>query len=511
MSEQIELYRKFEVLKNLNNISFSQVKALYIFKHKSVISRKSNVFIIMNDDKAFAFGPNNYGVLGFGTEIEVNELTINENLSYKQIIDFKNGCEHVVARTIDGKVYCWGRNVFGVLGNGREDKNVYEPEINKHLSDKHIVDICCGQWHSLALTDFGEVYTWGLNINVQFGNISGKDRFVIPRKVIGFDGKKVIMISCGYKHSMALTECGHVFSWGYNKSGQLGHISNKPSFVKLGTDVLIKNISCGYEHSLMLSRDGDIYVFGDNTNGQLGIKTRYEIQLLPLKLSYNSEKFEDIASHYYNEISSGHDISIAKTTDGIYYIWGECNGEIIKEPKHTEFKSFYEILAHFGQITYQTIHRLNETILSTKDKKFEMNFDEINFVSSGSFSVVYKATHKNSKQTYAIKKIPFSEDQIDQICNESKMISNLNHKYVVQCYDVWIEENYLINENNIITNEAISSGANFLDRRNNLLLHIQMEFCLKTLKDIIVLEIKKQSMTLGYYQGCPDYFTPGGG
>jgi hypothetical protein len=41
-----------------------------------------------------------------------------------------------------------------------------------------------------------------------------------------------------------------------------------------------------------------------------------------------------------------------------------------------------------------------ETIFSTKEKKFEMNFDEINFVSSGSFSIDYKATHKNSKQTY---------------------------------------------------------------------------------------------------------------
>ncbi len=60
-------------------------------------------------------------------------------------------------------------------------------------------------------------------------------------------------------------------------------------------------------------------------------------------------------------------------------------------------------MAHFLQITYRTIHILNEsmeTIFSTKEKKFEMNFDEINFVSSGSFSIDYKATHKNSKQTY---------------------------------------------------------------------------------------------------------------
>jgi hypothetical protein len=46
------------------------------------------------------------------------------------------------------------------------------------------------------------------------------------------------------------------------------------------------------------------------------------------------------------------------------------------------------------------------------------------------------------------------------------MISNLKNEYIVQCYDVWIEENYhLINENNIIGNEALSSGPNFLTEK----------------------------------------------
>jgi alpha-tubulin suppressor-like RCC1 family protein len=39
-----------------------------------------------------------------------------------------------MARTIDGKVYCWIFNQDGVLGNGIEDKNIYKPEINEYLS-----------------------------------------------------------------------------------------------------------------------------------------------------------------------------------------------------------------------------------------------------------------------------------------------------------------------------------------------------------------------------------------
>jgi alpha-tubulin suppressor-like RCC1 family protein len=42
------------------------------------------------------------------------------------------------------------------------------------------------------------------------------------KKMNGFNDEKVIQISCGYWHLMALTESGSAFSWGYNSSGQLG-------------------------------------------------------------------------------------------------------------------------------------------------------------------------------------------------------------------------------------------------------------------------------------------------
>jgi alpha-tubulin suppressor-like RCC1 family protein len=68
----------------------------------------------------------------------------------------------------------------------------------------------------------------------QIGN-GCNDNQLIPIKVKGFNNERVVMISCGYFHSMALTECGHVYSWGDNKCGQLGigntvH-SNEPKFV----------------------------------------------------------------------------------------------------------------------------------------------------------------------------------------------------------------------------------------------------------------------------------------
>ncbi len=70
-----------------------------------------------------------------------------------------------------------------------------------------------------CLTKSGEVFVWGLiakNENIE------ADCKLNPVKVDSFNGEKVAMISCGYKHPMALTESGCVNSWGENSFGQLG-------------------------------------------------------------------------------------------------------------------------------------------------------------------------------------------------------------------------------------------------------------------------------------------------
>ncbi len=425
--------KKLEVLNELEEEFLSEIKLLYVFKD---YLNENNLLIVTNDDKVFAFGGNYKGVLGFGNKNKVNELTPNEELSYKQIIDFKNGSQHVIARTIDRKVYCWGCNDWGVLGNGNKDSNIYKPELNEYLSDKYINDICCGGCHSLVLTNSGEVYAWGENDCGQIGNERrGQNECqLIPIKLNGFSNEKIVMISCGDWYSMALTESGLVFSWGSNRSGQLGHNNkkefiSKPTIVSLNNEISIKKISCGQSHSLLLSSDGHIYWFGSN-----GI----EKQMTPKKLAINTNKFTDIASHYSKSIS------IALSVNGICYIWGNC-GEIgnINEPKVTKFKSFDDIFNHYFGITYKTSNlcykeqNKKENILQTQKRleeedgekvkankteynfgsavnqfssqsnqtlsRYKSDFKELELIGGGGFGKVYKVLNYLDLQQYAVK------------------------------------------------------------------------------------------------------------
>ncbi len=65
------------------------------------------------------------------------------------------------------------------MGNGSEDENATQenkPELNQLLSDLNIIVIKCGAFHSLALTQSGEVYAWGAN---NWGQIGCGDKLVV--------------------------------------------------------------------------------------------------------------------------------------------------------------------------------------------------------------------------------------------------------------------------------------------------------------------------------------------
>jgi alpha-tubulin suppressor-like RCC1 family protein len=344
-----QIMEKFDVLNELNAEFKQRVKILYVFQ-------RNNVLIVTKDDKTYAFGENGCARLGFGHREVVNEIQIVKELCDQQIIDFANSECHCIARNRSGKVYCWGWNRWGLLGIGSEDWSYHKPILNQYLNNEFVIDIKCGAQNSIVLTNCGEVYAWGENDWGQIGN-GRNDNQLIPIKVKGFNNERVVMISCGWGYSIALTECGHVYSWGINDYGQLGTgntvDSNEPKFVAVidenKCNVFMEKISCGSVHSLLLSSDGSIYAFGRNSDGELGNQKK-ENQLSPQRIKIET-KFIDISSHwtYYSGIS------IALSQMGIYYNWGKC-GEVIRAPKPTNFESFDEIYAKYLKITHKAIN-----------------------------------------------------------------------------------------------------------------------------------------------------------
>ena len=72
------------------------------------------------------------------------------------------GLRHSAVVSEDGALYTFGQGNWGVLGHGNEDSiNFRKPRLVEGLSKSKVVDVAMGEYHTLALTEDGNVYTWG--------------------------------------------------------------------------------------------------------------------------------------------------------------------------------------------------------------------------------------------------------------------------------------------------------------------------------------------------------------
>ncbi|XP_077925074.1 E3 ISG15--protein ligase HERC5 isoform X3 [Halichoerus grypus] len=223
-------------------------------------------------------------------------------LQEKSIIQITCGDYHSLALSKGGELFAWGQNLHGQLGVGRLFASIPTPQIVEHLSGVPLVQISAGKAHSMALSMSGNIYSWGRNDLGQLGlgHTDGED---FPSLIEALDNQKVEFLACGGSHTALLTTDGLVFTFGAGKYGQLGHSSTqnelRPRLVTELAGNRVTQIACGRRHTLAYVSDlGKVFSFGSGKEGQLGNGgTHNQLIPLPMKLPSNEElKFESRTS-----------------------------------------------------------------------------------------------------------------------------------------------------------------------------------------------------------------------
>lgn len=192
------------------------------------------------------------------------------------------GAAHTVALTGSGEVFTFGQGAFGALGHGNSD-NVTEPKHVEALWALGIVQVACGASHSAALTIDGQVFTWGRGKYGQLGHGSTQNE-TKPMVVRGLASQTVCQVACGGDHTLVLTDAGAVYSWGRGRWGQTGHDATTdimyPRQVAALAGARVVHISAGARHSLAVTEDARVFVWGDSEQHQLGMAAS-QMSLLP--------------------------------------------------------------------------------------------------------------------------------------------------------------------------------------------------------------------------------------
>uniref|UniRef100_A0A8D0L737 Uncharacterized protein n=1 Tax=Sphenodon punctatus TaxID=8508 RepID=A0A8D0L737_SPHPU len=92
------------------------------------------------------------------------------------------------------------------------------------ISTLRVIQVTCGHYHSLALAQDGRVFSWGQNSHGQLGIGKEFSSVAAPQCIASLDGIPVAQVATGGAHSFALSLSGAVYGWGRNNntSGQLG-------------------------------------------------------------------------------------------------------------------------------------------------------------------------------------------------------------------------------------------------------------------------------------------------
>jgi YD repeat-containing protein len=250
----------------------------------SVAGGSSHSLALTQDGKVYSWGDNSNGQLGDGTYTQSTSpvvVNLNDQLSEESIIAIQASGESSLALSSDGRVYAWGYNYYGQLGDGTTTRKSTPVAVDTSgvLNGQTVVAIAAGVNHCLAISSEGKVFAWGSNSHGQLGDGTTTQRNLpVAVNMSGaLLGKTVIAIAAGERYSLAITSEGKAYSWGWNASGQLGDGTTTqrtlPVAVNIGgvlSGKTITAIAVGHQHCLALTTDGKAYSWGANSNGQLG-------------------------------------------------------------------------------------------------------------------------------------------------------------------------------------------------------------------------------------------------
>ena len=216
------------------------------------------------DHKVSTWGRNTSGELGYSKYGEQNNtdsphgvLGIDDNFDLvegDEVVDVEAGNGVMAALTKDYRVYIWGNDQTGMLGLNGERPNLADPVTGNDLSaipiditdnfdlanDDCIAQISIGNSHVLALSQYGEVFSWGEGDYGQLGNLDMNSTGDVTNITDNFDLDDDVYITkvvaagafdpLQASYSYALDSQGNVYAWGGSAKGKPGinSITNNP-------------------------------------------------------------------------------------------------------------------------------------------------------------------------------------------------------------------------------------------------------------------------------------------
>jgi hypothetical protein len=227
--------------------------------------------------------------LGLEDQTVINRPQILHVLTKLSVTMVACGKAHTLALVAGGNVFAWGANQWGQLGLGdKQPKST--PFSLKYRSSpllaKELTYVAASLRTSAVITEEGELYVWGYAKDGAIGaGPVGSDSETTPVRVYSQamekNEHKIKQVALGARHTLAVTESGVLYSWGVGITGALGHSEqknyNRPKMLDQFHE-FFDSVAAGDDFSAAIGFDSNVYTWGKNDVGQCGQKPVDEME-----------------------------------------------------------------------------------------------------------------------------------------------------------------------------------------------------------------------------------------
>lgn len=264
---------------------------------------RAHTVLLTDTEGVFSFGNNAYGQCG--RSIIENEKYSGNATMYKikelpdDVIEVICGQDHTLFLTKTGTVYSCGLGSDGQTGLGHYQSIGQASQVKGAIEGEKIVQIACSGDCVLALSDKGDVFGWGNSEYNQLALITDHTQVNVPKNIpISASCGKIIKVASGGSICGFLNESGEVFTWGYGILGLGPNVQATTTPTKLPSPLFganeidvgkkVVNLKCGVYHFAAITNHGDLYMWGKNKFGNLGFAHQKD-QFFPWRVSVPSE------------------------------------------------------------------------------------------------------------------------------------------------------------------------------------------------------------------------------
>lgn len=241
----------------------------------AVAAGNTSMYAIDQAGKLWSWGADTTGQLGNGAAGAVRVPTkLTGTLTWKAI---SAGPGHACGVTGNGDLYCWGNGA----GAWRAGTAVAQAPVRlfaagesaADASTTRFADVSVGGTHQAAIDASGDIYTWGTDGSGQLGNGAPTAAVTVPTQVTSpAITAMAVEVETSTNSTYIVDAYGRMYAWGANTVGQLGDgtLTLRDAPVRVASNILFRQVNASASTAYGVSRDGVLYAWGRGADGALG-------------------------------------------------------------------------------------------------------------------------------------------------------------------------------------------------------------------------------------------------